>query len=253
MSVEAPPKPIPNPDYRPPESRPDYNAAADPNLRNDLDTDVAVKMTEQDYIDAGYWTDVAPADTSELLPADHPAPEQFQYQPPSPDVPHIEGKMSKVRAHTSGLAGGIVRSLRRGEDYDPTKHNRVVQKAMYKNVGSVAVREHLVAHDAKRFDKYAEGKTTKTERVGAILRDAAAVAPVLGLMALGNIGRALARKSEPEAMGKHLGGAMEAQSRKVIDSLDRNKVREAARKRSQNVGSAVANAKEDARKRAVSA
>jgi|GEM_PF-2172731 len=201
-----------------------YDAAADPFLRNDLETDVAIPMTAEDH------AQFAPQTTEDFA--------QRWGQ--------VQGRWQRIKAATVGAVAGRVRAFSRSESYDATKHNRVVQNEMYKSVGSIAVgaeiRSHLMQHDAKRFETYSSGKTTTGEKIRATVRDLAALGPVIGVAAIMGAGRLLGGKSEQGSVGAELAEGVENTGKRALDYLATNHTGKRAQERAKLVHTSIVDA-----------
>lgn len=206
MSVETAPASFPQPEnphtgVPNPAERP-YDPATDPYLRNDPETDVAVPLPEEFYT------------RPDLLESAPQTDEDFAAR-----WGQMEGTWAKIKAGV-GAAAGRVRAFRKGEEYDATKHNRVVQNEMYKDIGDVAVREHLFAHDTKRFDRYATGKRRHVEIAGAALREAGLIGAFIGMSAIYGAGRLLEEVTAPGSSASVLGVHMDQKAQKVMKHID---------------------------------
>lgn len=246
MSTETLPPPIQDPTIEqlpPAVPLPEQPVAAESDYlgpRNNLSTDVAKPLAEE------YYT----------------APETFYADNPlekPPDTPtafsqrwgQLQGTWQRVKAGVHGATVGRLRALKRGEAYDATKHNRVVQNEMYQSIGDLAVREHLFAHDTKRFNRYASHKLTRGEYLRQNLEEMGSLVPIVGVLALRGAGKLLLRNSKLESVGSYVGLAAAESADKALSSLKKSsKHVTAAHARKRAVSQAVVGAQQNARAKA---
>lgn len=217
MSTETLPPPVQDPTIEqlpPAVPLPEQPVAAESNYlgpQNNLLTDVAKPLAEE------YYT----------------APETFYADSPlekPPDTPtafsqrwgQLQGTWQRTKAAVYGATVGRLRARNRGEAYDATKHNRVVQNEMYQSIGDLAVREHLFAHDTKRFNRYASHKLTRGESLRQNLEEFGALVPIVGVLALRGAGKLLLRNSKLESVGSYVGLAAAESADKALTALNKS-------------------------------
>jgi hypothetical protein len=245
MSTETLPPPVQDPAIEQPVAPlPEHPVAIESDYlgpRNDILNDVAKPLAEE------YYT--AP----ETFYADNP----LESPPQTPTAfsqrwGRLQGTWQRVKAGTYGATAGRLRALKRGEAYDATKHNRVVQNEMYKSIGDLAVREHLFAYDPKRFNRYASHQLTRGESLRQNLEEIGSLVPIVGVLALRGAGKLLLRNSKLESVGSYVGLAAAESADKALSSLKKSsKNAAAAHERKRAVSQTIVGAQQNARVKSI--
>jgi hypothetical protein len=123
---------------------------------------------------------------------------------------------------------------------------------MYQNVGELAVREHLAAHDTERFATYASGNLTRSERLRINLEELGALFPLVGAVAVRGLGHTLIKRTELGSTGTYLGLALSETADRVTKKFSKiGKNREETLDRQSRVESQMNAVHQKARSKAV--